>query len=165
MKPLVFIILAALTFGCSSGDQGTTVTGPDGKDMNVKVDKDGGGMKVEGNGVQAQVGGDLKVTDTDARAPFYPGATVDSGRSMKVKTEKEESVLVYLSSTDDVGMIKAFYEEKLAGIKFNEFKNGEAINYIGETKSSDGGKVAIAIVKKSASEPAEISIGYGKENK
>ena len=154
-----------MALGCSNGSQTTDVKMPDGSNAKVTAEKDGTGMKVEGNGAQAQVGGQLTVTQDDLHAPFYPGAIVDPGKSMKVKTATEESALVYMTSVDDMDKIKAFYEEKIAGLKFNEFKAGDSVNLIGEAKASDGGKLAVTLVKKGAQGNVEISIGYGKESK
>jgi len=163
---IALALFGLFTAGCGngSGSSTTDVKMPDGKDAKVTTDKDGS-MKVEGEGVSAQAGGQLQITQDDLHAPFYPGAIVDVNKSMKVKTDTEESVLASMRSVDPAKKVADFYTEKLKGIKFNEFKNGEAVNYIGETKLEDGAKLAVAIVQKTANDQTEISIGYGKEGK
>lgn len=159
------LLLACLAGGCSGGTDTKEVKLPDGTDAKVSTNKDGSGMTVEGNGVKAEVGGQLQVSQDDLHAPFYPGAIVDVNRSMKVKAEKEESALVTMSSTDTYEKVKAFYEEKLPGIKFTEIKSADNINTMGETKADNGGRLAVTIARKGAQGSIEITIGYGKETK
>ncbi|MBL8066120.1 MAG: hypothetical protein JNM34_09710 [Chthonomonadaceae bacterium] len=168
MKTIILTLPIAtllILFGCSGGSETTEVKLPDGTNAKVTTNKDGSGISIEGNGVNAQVGGQLKVTQDDLHAPFYPGAIVDPNRSMTVKTATEESALVYMSSVDDISKVKEFYESKIPGIKFNEFKSGEQINIMGEAKADNGGKLAVTIMKKDSSSNVEITIGYGKEEK
>lgn len=164
MKTTTLLALAVLTIGCSGGTE-TVNAKIDGKDASVTMNKDGSGMKVEGNGVSAEVGGQLQVSQEDLHAPFYPGAIVDVNRSMKVKADKEESALVYMKSVDTYEKVKAFYEEKIKGIKFTEIKSGDDINAIGEAKADNGGKLAVSMTRKGAQGQIEISIGYGKVDK
>ena len=146
------VCLAAL--GCSSGPS---------QDEKVTVGENGATIK--GDGLNAAVGTEAKIKEADLHVPFYPGAVPLNDKSMSVKTDKEESVLAYFQSTDDPKKIAEFYESKVAGLKCNEFKAGESVNYIGDTKLPDGAKIAVAITKKSANDPVEFSIGYGKESK
>ncbi|MBS1712750.1 MAG: hypothetical protein JST30_00285 [Armatimonadetes bacterium] len=163
---ITFALFALVAGGCNGGSGSTTtdVKLPDGKDAKVTTDKDGS-MKVEGEGVSAQAGGQLQITQDDLHAPFYPGAIVDVNKSMKVKTDTEESVLASMRSVDPPNAVVDFYKEKFKDLKFNEFKTGEGVNYIGETKLPDGAKLAFAIGQKTPNDPTEISIGYGKEKK
>lgn len=160
---LLILIIASLAAGCSSGTKTVETTLPDGQRATVTQSADG--MKVEGNGMDASVGGAAKVTEEDLHIKIYPGSTLIADRSMKVKSAIEENAIAFYSSTDDPAKIAKFFEEQLGGSKFNEYKSGEAVNYIVQKDNPDGSKLAIAITRKSPSVPVEISIGYGKESK
>lgn len=147
---IAVVCLAAL--GCSSGPS---------QDEKVTVGENGATIKADG--LNAAVGTEAKVKEEDLHVPFYPGAVPLNDKSMSVKSEKEESALAYFQSTDEPKKIAEFYESKVAGLKLAEYKDGEAVNYIGDTKLPDGGKIAVAISRKKASDPVEFSIGYGKE--
>lgn len=165
MNKLIILVtlFAAVGAGCSSGDT-TTTTLPDGSKATVSTSKDG--MTLQGNGTEAAVGAAAKISEEQLHVPFYPGAQMINDKSMSVKTPTEESALAYFTTTDDVEKIVAFYKEKLKGIEFNKFEDGEAVNLISkEYKDSSSGRVAIAVTRKSASGPVEISIGWGKESK
>lgn len=164
MKNLIILggAVAILIAGCSSSDSKTT-TLPDGTKATVKTTKDGSGMTVQGNGTEAAVGTEAKITEEQLHVPFYPGAQLISDKSMFVKTGSEESALAYFTSTDDIVKIADFYKEKLKGLEFNRFENGAAVNMITkEYKDASGGKVAIALTKQNASDPVEISVAWGK---
>lgn len=145
------LILAIFLCGCGAGNT------PD-----EKVTTTPGGATVQGKGIDASIGTEAKVSESDLHVPFYPGAKLLNDKCMKVKTDKEESVLAYFESTDDPKVVAEFYQSKVAGLKLNEFKNGDAVNYMGDVKLSDGAKVAVTLSKKSADKPVEISVGYGK---
>lgn len=157
---MTLILVALLIVGCSGGAESKDVKLPDGS--NAKVSADDNGMKISGDKVSAQVGGQLTITQDDLHAPFYPGAIVDTSRSMKVKAEKEESCLAYMTSIDEPQKIADFYQEKIPGLKMTKIENGESINMLGDTTLKDGGKIAVGIIRKTKNDHCEISVAYGK---
>lgn len=159
---MLTVLTSLLVVGCSSGES-TSTTLPDGSKATVNKTGDGGGMTVQGNGTEAAIGTAAKVTEEQLHVPFYPGAQLINEKSMTVKTSTEESALAFFTSTDDIEKIADFYKEKLKGLEFSKFQDGDSVNFISkEFKDASGGKVAIALTRKGATAPVEISIGWGK---
>lgn len=102
-----------------------------------------------------------EITEAELHAPFYPGAEMNVGDSMVVKTPRETSILAKFSTKDAPDKVKAFYESKVSGLKFNSFNGADAQTMMAESKASDGGKLAFTIMKKPTSDTT-ITIGYGK---
>ena len=60
----------------------------------------------------------VKLTEDDIGIPFYPGAkAAHSGKLMQTGEEEGEFVQVAFTTPDSVDKVKAFYQEKLAGVK------------------------------------------------
>ena len=136
---------------------------PDGSKATVNTNRDGSGMTVQGNGTEAAIGTAAKISEEQLHVPFYPGAQMVNEKSMFVKAASEESALAYFTSKDEIEKIAEFYKEKLKGLEFTKFENAGSVNMISkEYKDNNGGRVAISLSKKSASEPVEIVIGWGK---
>ena len=146
-KVLVLVSAIMVATGCGKGPYDDTEQKP---------------AEVVSEGSMPAAAPALNITEADLRAPFYPGATVDAGTSMKVKTETEESVLVFMTSKDDIKKIKSFYEEKVAGLKMAELVVGKGDHYVGQVKM-DGGTVAIQL--QSMGDSVKITAGYGKQPK
>lgn len=165
---LASVSLVAIV-GCGSkgadGGSSYTTVAPDGSKVKVSSGKGNEGVTIEGKGVSGSFGGATTVTEADVHVPFYPGATVENDKSIKVKTEKEESAMVYLTTKDDAQKVKDFYKEKVIGIEFAEMTSSGGVTIIGQTKSTDGVQHAITIMKPKPDEPTAISIGYSKQTK
>lgn len=149
---LTFAVLAILLVGCSGASE--TV-----KDSNAKPSAESS-ASTSSDGSSSSAPQTLTVTEEHLRAPFYPGATIDAGTAMHVKTDKEESVMVEMKSVDSIDKIKSFYEEKISGLKFNSMNGTSQDHLLGQVKVSDGGTLAIQL--KADSGFVKISAAYGK---
>lgn len=99
----------------------------------------------------------LTVSESDLHAPFYPGAAIDSGTSMKVKSDTEESALVFMTSSDEIEQIKKFYEEKVTGMAWTGELGAGSIS--GQAQV-DGG--ALSIKLQSLEKSVKITAEYTK---
>lgn len=163
MKGSLLALALILAVGCGSGAEKTTVTNADGTSTTATVNKSDGSMTMEGEGVNASLGGKTAITEDEVKLPFYPAAAYQPSESMKVETPTETSIMAVLTTTDEIGKVAAFYEEKVKGLKFNRFEAGGSVNYISqESKNSDGTKTSVVITQKGTA-PVKISLGFGKE--
>jgi hypothetical protein len=83
----------------------------------AKVDLSEGGMKVsttDASGKTSQMEmGNAKITEADLGLPFYPGATLTEGSSMRIVNGASSSLQQGLHSDDAPDKVAAFYREKL----------------------------------------------------
>lgn len=149
MKTLIpFALLALLALsGCGSGDTAQ------------QTEKDSAPAQEQPQATAS--GTSSKFTEADLHMPFYPGARVSDDESMVVKTPREHSILAIFYTKDSPAQVKEFYESKVAGLKLNGFNGKDTETMLGESKASDGGKIAITIIKKK-DQDTKISLGYGK---
>lgn len=83
--------------------------------------------------------------------------------SMAIKTPTEISYLAAFTSSDPIEKIAAFYEEKVKGLTFSKIENAGAVTMISkELMDSRKGKQSVVLLKKSASDPVRITLGWGK---
>lgn len=148
----ILALLAILLVGCSSSTETA-------KNENAKSGTEATASNTAGN-TTSGTPQTLTVTEEHLRAPFYPGATVDAGSAIHVKTDKEESVMVEMKSVDPIDKIKTFYEEKVPGLKFNSMNGKTQDHVLGQVKVQDGGTLAIQLKEDSGF--VKIMAAYGK---
>lgn len=156
-------LTGAIVAGC--GQSGTqTVTAPDG--TKVETSRDGSTMTIETpDGGTASVGQGTVVTEAMLTVPIYPGSTAEASGDLKVETPTEKSYLSTRKTEDDPAKVQAFYESKVAGLKFNKFDVAGDVTVMAETKRDDGARIVVTAARKKGETTTTVTIGYGWEAK
>jgi hypothetical protein len=128
------VLIAAAVAGCGrtktvTTPGGTATVTEKGDETAVTFEGEGGEgtFEIKGDEVSGTIttdegtleyGTEVKLTEDDIGIPFYPGAkAAHSGKLMQTGEEEGEFVQVAFTTPDSVDKVKAFYQEKLAGVK------------------------------------------------
>lgn len=148
------VLLAIVVAGCSGSKSETTFTSDDNKST-VVVDGDSGALKVKGEGVEGEFGGDTSVSEQEMGVKFYPGSSERKGESMKIKTKRGQTLVSVRETSDSIEQVAQFYQGIIKG--FHEFPGKEKDRKYLTGKSGDGADLAIDVARKGNSTKIQLS--------
>ena len=128
------VLIAAAVGGCGRSKtvttpEGTMTVTEKGDEATVTFEGEGGEGTFEVKGDEAsgrittdegtfEFGSEVQVSEKEVGIPFYPGAkAAHTGKLVQTGEEQGEFIQVFFTTPESVDKVKAFYQEKLAGVK------------------------------------------------
>lgn len=95
--------------------------------------------------------GSANITESDVGVPFYPGAKMPDGQSMRIVTPDGTTVSVDLRSDDAPAKVAAFYRERLKarseGRQFTDMSNADGSAMLALTDGAANSAIRVVVDK------------------